>query len=98
MVNPIGKRSSRHYSRFYFTVADLYIVLFDAIVTNPGAVGHGREGYYFGENGEHSWYSISQAIGEALVELGISSNPKPTIFTDAEVIEYFGSLVRVSNC
>ncbi|KAK7692428.1 hypothetical protein QCA50_004053 [Cerrena zonata] len=72
-------------------VADLYIVLYDAIIANPDT-GHGRAGYYFGENGEHSWYSISRAIGEAFVELGISTEPEPTTFTDDELIKYFGSL------
>ncbi|KAK7690469.1 hypothetical protein QCA50_005567 [Cerrena zonata] len=70
-------------------VADLYIVLYDAIVANPDKVGHGREGYYFGENGEHTWYSISRAIGEAFVDLGISTDPEPTSLTDDELIKYF---------
>ena len=73
-------------------------MLYDAIVRDPETVGHGREGYYFGENGEHSWYSISRAIGEALVDLGISTDPEPTTFTDAELIKYLGSLVRISIC
>ncbi|GBE86900.1 NAD-P-binding protein [Sparassis crispa] len=71
-------------------VADLYIVLFDAIVTNPEKVGHGREGYYFGEAGEHTWADISRAIGVALVELGISTSAEPTTFTTEELIKYFG--------
>ncbi|KAI0661778.1 NAD-P-binding protein [Cubamyces menziesii] len=72
-------------------VADLYIVLFDSIVSNPDKTGHGWEGFYFGENGEHSWYQISRAIGEALVELGISQDPEPTAFSREELIKYFGS-------
>ena len=64
-------------------------------MANPDKVGHGREGYYFGENGEHSWLSISQAIGEALVSLGVSTDPEPTVFTDEELIKYFGSLVSI---
>ncbi|TFK91170.1 NAD-P-binding protein [Polyporus arcularius HHB13444] len=72
-------------------VADLYIVLYDAIVANPEKVGHGWEGIYFGENGEHSWYQISKAIGEAMVALGISTDPEPTSFTTEEMVKYFGS-------
>ncbi|KAI8980053.1 NAD-P-binding protein [Trametes punicea] len=72
-------------------IADLYITLFDAIVTNPDKIGHGWEGFYFGENGEHSWYQISRAIGEAFVELGICSDPEPTTFSTEELIKYFGS-------
>ncbi|KAK7690466.1 hypothetical protein QCA50_005564 [Cerrena zonata] len=72
--------------------ADLYIVLYDAIVRDLNSVGHGREGYYISENGEHSWYSVSRVIGEYLVELGVSTDPEPTKFTDDELIKYFGSL------
>ncbi|OJT06574.1 hypothetical protein TRAPUB_2569 [Trametes pubescens] len=72
-------------------VADLYITLFDSIVSNPDTTGHGWEGFYFGENGEHSWYQISRAIGDALVALGISKDPEPTSFTTEELIKYFGS-------
>ena len=68
-------------------------MLYDAIVRDPETVGHGREGYYFGENGEHSWYSISRAIGEAFVELELGTDPEPTSFTEDELVRYFGSLV-----
>ncbi|KAK7690529.1 hypothetical protein QCA50_005627 [Cerrena zonata] len=74
-------------------IADLYIALYDAIAANPDKVGHGIEGYYYGENGEHTWYSISRAIGEALVGLGVSKDPEPTSFTDDELIKYYGSLM-----
>ncbi|KAL7278983.1 hypothetical protein ACG7TL_006815 [Trametes sanguinea] len=76
-------------------VADLYIVLFDSAVSNPEKTGHGWEGFYFGENGEHTWYQISRAIGEALVELqvGITDNPEPTPFSREELIKYFGNEV-----
>ena len=73
------------------TVADLYIVLFDGILNNPDKTGHGWEGFYFGENGEHTWYQISQAIGEALVKLGIADDATPTTFTVEELVKYFGS-------
>ncbi|OSC98273.1 NAD-P-binding protein [Trametes coccinea BRFM310] len=72
-------------------VADLYIVLFDSAVSNPEKTGHGWEGFYFGENGEHSWYQISRAIGEAMVELGLTDDPEPTPFSTDELIKYFGS-------
>ncbi|KAI0707122.1 NAD-P-binding protein [Earliella scabrosa] len=72
-------------------VADLYIVLFDGILNNPDKTGHGWEGFYFGENGEHTWYQISQAIGEALVKLGIADDATPTTFTVEELVKYFGS-------
>lgn len=72
-------------------VADLYIVLFDSIVAKPEETGHGWEGFYFGENGEHSWYQISKTIGENLVQLGISTDAEPTSFTVEELPKYFGT-------
>jgi len=78
-------------------VADLYIVLYDSIITKGTEnVDHGIRGYYFGENGEHSWYDISKAIGEAMVELGLTNDPEPTTFTDEELAKYFGS-VKTGN-
>jgi hypothetical protein len=74
------------------SAADLYIVLYNSIITNP-AIGHGREGIYFGENGEYSFYELARAIGEALVAVGKTDNPEPTTFTKKELDGYF----KVSN-
>ncbi|KAF8414878.1 hypothetical protein L210DRAFT_935144 [Boletus edulis BED1] len=51
-------------------VGELYIVLYNAIL--DGHAGHGREGLYFGENGECVVGAMSEWIGEALVGCGIS--------------------------
>ena len=72
-----------------FKVADLYVVLYNSIVSNP-ATAHGREGIYFGENGEHTMYDIAKAIGEALTSIGKLDNPEPTMFTKEEILKYFG--------
>lgn len=70
------------------SVGNLYIVLFDAAITDP-RTGHGREGYYFGENGEHTLYEVGEQIGNVLVELGKSTNAEPTTFTPEEIDKYF---------
>jgi hypothetical protein len=70
--------------------------LYDAIVTNPEKVGHGRDGFYFGINGEHTWYDISKAIGQAMVKLGLSKSDEPTTFSHDEIIKYFGTEVRLA--
>ena len=75
------------------TEGDLFIILWDAVVSNPEKIGHGRDGFYFGENGEHLWYDISKAIGKALVKRGISKSDEPTPFTTEELVKYFGSEV-----
>ena len=75
-------------------VADQYIALSDTIVKNGADnVDHGVKGYYFTENGEHSWYELSKAVGRAMVELGISKSDEPTTFTTEELVKYFGSEV-----
>ncbi|KAI0696906.1 NAD-P-binding protein [Cytidiella melzeri] len=71
--------------------ADFFIILYDAILSNPEKVGHGRDGFYFGINGEHTWYDLSKAIGKVLVKLGLSDSDEPTTFTDEELPKYFGS-------
>lgn len=72
------------------TVADLYIDLYNAILANPDKVGHGREGIYFGENGELRFYDISKAVAQALVDAGKGKSPEPTPFTKEELHKYFG--------
>ena len=70
-------------------------MLWDGIVRKGAdSVDHGVRGYYFGENGEHSWYDISKEIGRAMVQLGLIDNDEPTAFTTNELVKYFGSEVR----
>ena len=67
------------------------MVLFNNIMNNPDKVGHGWQGFYFAENGEHRWLDISKAIGQAMFELKLTENPEPTEFTVAELTHYFGN-------
>lgn len=62
----------------------MYIVLYDAIL--DGRAGHGRNGLYFGENGEHTLKDISDQIAQALVDLGVSSpdGRTPTPFDETD--------------
>lgn len=73
------------------SVADLFIHLYNAIISNP-ATGHGREGFYNAINGEESFYTIGEAIAKSLIELGKVQSPKPTAFTDEEKNEYLGGV------
>ncbi|PIL35390.1 hypothetical protein GSI_02116 [Ganoderma sinense ZZ0214-1] len=72
-------------------IADMYIVLFDAITQRPATTGHGWEGLYFGESGEHRWLDISLAIGQAMHALGLTDDPAPTPFAREELVPLFGS-------
>ncbi|KAF9443686.1 NAD(P)-binding protein [Macrolepiota fuliginosa MF-IS2] len=79
-------------------VADLYIDIYNAIKSKPDAIGHGRDGFYFGLNGEHTLYDVSKELGRALVALGKSSKEEPTTFTKEEIDKYFnGSNYLGSN-
>jgi len=75
------------------TVADAFVVLYDAIVDGISpALAHGREGYYFTENGEHTYYDLTKAIGSALVKLGKATSSGPTTFTEDEIKKLFGGV------
>ncbi|RPD75004.1 NAD-P-binding protein [Lentinus tigrinus ALCF2SS1-7] len=72
-------------------IADLYITVFDVAVRDPDVAGHGWNGFYLGESGEHTWYQVSKTIGQVLVDHGISGDPEPTPFTPEELVKYFTS-------
>lgn len=74
-------------------MVDFYIILFDAIRSNPDSVAHGREGYYFGENGEFTHLQVVNAIAKVLYAKGLTNTVTPTPFTEEE----FQKLPLVSN-
>jgi hypothetical protein len=69
-------------------VAELYILLLDRLLQDPDEVPHGREGFYFAENGEHTLYEVSKAIGEGLVAIGKSLDAEPSSFSKEEIDKY----------
>lgn len=78
-----------------YTAADLHILVFDGLLANSDKVGHGVSGYYFGENGELSWYDIAKAIGKAMVKHGVCETDEPSSFTSEELLKYLGNDVRM---
>jgi hypothetical protein len=52
-------------------------------MSNP-ATPHGREGFYFGENGEYTLYEASKAVAEALFAYRKVKSLELTEFTQAE--------------
>ncbi|KAG2003467.1 hypothetical protein CC2G_004069 [Coprinopsis cinerea AmutBmut pab1-1] len=94
----VGKGVNRWPNVHIDDVADLYVTLFDAIQSNHPSAGHGREGFYFGENGQHTLYQIGRAIGDAMVALGLSNSSEPTAFAEEELDKYLdGSYYLGSN-
>ncbi|KAJ7448662.1 hypothetical protein B0H11DRAFT_2080222 [Mycena galericulata] len=74
-----------------YDLADLYIVLYDAIMSDIQPA-HGREGLYFAENGAHELREISAIVAQVLCEHGKGENVIPTTFTAEEEVKYFGPL------
>jgi hypothetical protein len=70
-------------------VAEMYQILFDATLSDPN-VPHGREGYYFAENGEYRLSDLAKTYSQVLYDLGKGKSPEPTSFTDEEAQKYFG--------
>jgi hypothetical protein len=70
-------------------LGEMYEILFDATLSDPN-LAHGREGYYFCENGEYKLYDVAKAYSQALYDLGKGKSPDPTAFSADEVQKYFG--------
>jgi hypothetical protein len=69
-------------------VTDLYLLLFTSILSpskSKPAPGHGREGYYFGSNGEHSMSDVYNAVAKVLFDLGKTESMEPTQVLEAEL-------------
>ncbi|EGO24379.1 hypothetical protein SERLADRAFT_467561 [Serpula lacrymans var. lacrymans S7.9] len=76
-------------------ISDLFIAVYDAATKHQptgSQVGHGPEGLYFGEIGEHRLYDISKTVSQ-------EKSPKPTMFTEEKLHKYFEHLraYMVSN-
>jgi len=71
-------------------LVDLYQILFDATLSDPN-LPHGREGYYFAENGEYKLYDLAKGYSQALYDVGKGKSPDPTSFSADEVQKYFGA-------
>jgi hypothetical protein len=70
-------------------LADLFITLFNRIQEDPEAVPHGREGYFFAENGEEfDWKEYVDAVSSVLAELGKVKSPVGRSLTDEELNRY----------
>jgi hypothetical protein len=86
-VNSSWRCSVTHRTE-YPIVADLYTVILHAAL--KGSAPHGREGIFFGENGEYRLLDAARAYTKALYDLGKSKTPDPVTFTEDEVQKYLG--------
>ena len=83
-------------------LADVYIILLDQLLAAYGPTAKadakpspylttGREGYYFAENGRHSWRQLAEKIGEVFYKKGIAESADVTSFPENEVDGAFGN-------
>ncbi|KAI0768145.1 NAD-P-binding protein [Trametes elegans] len=84
----VGKGKNFHPNVHIDDLSLLYRTILDAGLSGAD-IGHGREGFYFGENGEHTMYDIATAMGAALKELQLAPTAEPSSFTEEELKKYF---------
>ncbi|KAI0767997.1 NAD-P-binding protein [Trametes elegans] len=70
---------------------DLQIRIFDTLLSTPEKVSHGRDGYFFAANGEHSTIEVLKVIAETLYALGRISTPEPVPYAKEELGKYLYS-------
>ncbi|KAK7052774.1 NmrA domain-containing protein [Favolaschia claudopus] len=75
-------------------LADLYLLIFDAICNEKDA-GHGHAGLYFAENGTHELFHVYSTIGSVLFEHGKTTSATPTPFTEEEIQKFLGPLAAL---
>ncbi|KAG6857218.1 hypothetical protein H0H87_007637 [Tephrocybe sp. NHM501043] len=69
-------------------VTDLFILIFDQALTRKD-LGHGRQGFYFGENGEYVMWNIAKAVAQTLHDAGKIKSSMPSSFTEEEMQQRF---------
>ncbi|KZP08848.1 NAD(P)-binding protein [Athelia psychrophila] len=79
-------------------VVDFYIILLDAVLSNP-ATSHGREGFYFTDNGEFTHREVVDAVSSALAARGVVKLAEPTPFAEDDFkklpfLAFFGTNAR----
>lgn len=82
-------------------ISDLYEKVYDAVRSGKD-IGHGREGFYFGENGDYSWYELAKVISQTLADVGRSEKAEPMSFTKEEreklpILWYYGTNSRCTS-
>jgi len=91
-ISPFSQRMT-----LLIAVADLYFLLLEGIHSGK-PLAHGRNGFYFGENGEYVNYDLSKAVSEALYSKGKVKSTTPTAFTEDEMAKYYpGTLFFGAN-
>lgn len=68
-------------------LSDLYLLLGEAAIEGGGKATWGKDGYYFAENGEFEWGSMSKAIAKAAHNKGLIQSEEVDSLDPKEVDE-----------
>ncbi|EIW57397.1 NAD-P-binding protein [Trametes versicolor FP-101664 SS1] len=85
----VGAGQNFHPNVHIDDVAQLYCTIVERALAGDD-IGHGREGFYFGENGEHTMLDIAQTMGADLAGMGLADTADPSTFNKTELDKYFG--------
>ncbi|KAA1475299.1 NAD(P)-binding protein [Dentipellis sp. KUC8613] len=78
--------------------AQLFIIVLEAALAHPERpLPHGREGFFFAENGEFPMIVVCKEIAKILYDMGKAKSPEPTPFTHDEILKYFGGYTLSTN-
>ncbi|KAJ7581529.1 hypothetical protein C8J56DRAFT_1102765 [Mycena floridula] len=71
-------------------VSNLVALVYDCAIERPSETGHGREGFYFAENGAMSLDDINQVIQQVLIKTGQAKpgSKVPTTLSQDEISKY----------
>ncbi|KAH9918381.1 NAD(P)-binding protein [Epithele typhae] len=70
-------------------LADLFAIILRRMLSDPASLAHGREGYFFAENGEHLWRELSARVADVLYALGAIDSPELLKFETEDGIGEF---------
>lgn len=76
--------------------ADLFLLLWNAIVSHSDKAGHGWEGFYIVGSDVITFYDIAKETGRVLVELGLSASDEVTTLSPEEIEKYYSHVSYLS--
>lgn len=76
--------------------ADLFLLLWNAIVSHSDKAGHGWEGFYIVGNDVITFYDIAKETGRVLVERGLSTSDEVTTLSPEEIEKYYSHVRLLS--
>ena len=77
-----------------FTVVDMYMLILHLALEDRAP--HGREGYFFGENGEYQLLDAARSYTAKLHALGRSCTAEPVTWSHDDIEKYLRG-VRIQN-